>query len=251
MATARASQVPSSGIAPSLREKFESADDSRVNDLKLNHIIGDAEKLEDYQRDFLQKTFNIKVYDSYGQWEHVCMIAECLYQRKHHQMEYGLLELLDENNQRVKNGILGEITASGFYNRAMPLIRYKTRDLAIRSNDKCQCGRSHDLIDTIEGRFEDVIITPDGRHIGLMSTAFYYNRGFDFAQIIQNEINSIDVYLVKNKFYNENEEKLLEKHIRARVGNIIKIYFKFVNKIEKDSSGKCRFTINNVFIDKK
>lgn len=225
--------------------------DSRVENLKLNNIICDAEKLEDFQKSFLQNTFNVSVYDSYGQWEHVCLIGECEYQRKHHQMEYGILELLDENNKIVKDGSLGEITATGFYNLAMPLVRYKTRDLAIKGNGSCACGRSHDLIDTIEGRHEDVIITPEGRHIGLMSTAFYFNKGFDFARIIQNEVTSIDVLLVKNKYYNEDEEKILEHHIRKRVGNTIKINFKSVDKIDKDSSGKCRFTKNNIFANKK
>ena len=79
------------------------------------------------------------------------------------------------------------------------------------------------MIERIDGRMEDFIVTPDERYIGRLDAAFRYNKGFDFAQIVQNEISSIDVLLVKNKFYDEKEKKLLEKHIRNRVGNVIKI----------------------------
>ena len=78
-----------------------------------------------------------------------------------------------------------------------------------------------------------------------MSTAFYYNKGFDFAQIVQNQRDSIDVLLVKNDKYDKSEEQLLEKHIRARIGHEMKINFKFVKTIEKQKNGKIRFLINN------
>jgi len=220
--------------------------DPRVNELKINNIVTDSENLEDFQRKYIQEVFNTKVFDSYGHWEHVNLIAECEMQRKHHFMEYNFLEIVDENNNRVDNGESGEMLATGFFNLAFPLIRYKTRDIAIRSNIKCDCGRSHDIIDKIEGRHEDTIITPEGKKIGCMSVAFYYTKGYDYAQVIQNSLNSIDVTLVKNKDFNNGDLKTLEKNIRHRIGNSMKINFKYVEKIERGKNGKYRFAINKM-----
>jgi hypothetical protein len=79
-----------------------------------------------------------------------------------------------------------------------------------------------------------------------MDAAFKYNKGFDFAQIIQNEIDKIDVFLVKNNNFNTDELSILEKHIRDRVGNYIKINYNFVQRIEPGEGGKLRFVISNL-----
>ncbi len=55
----------------------------------------------------------------------------------------------------------------------------------------------------------------------------------------------LDVYLVKNKFYNENEETILEKHLRERVGDEINIKYIFVNRIKPGKNGKIMLVINN------
>ena len=225
------------------------ADDGRLADLKLNFIVADSEMLEDFQRAFLQKTFACPVYDCYSHWEHVNLISECGEQTRHHHMEYNVLEILDENDRPQKNGLVGEMTATGFYNLAMPLIRYKTRDRALRIDKTCACGRAHDAIGAIEGRHEDVVVTPEGRRIVLMSGALKFNKGFDMAQIVQNDVHTIDVHLVKNKHFSDHELDILEKHIRDRVGDGLKVNYVFVERIESDRSGKTRFVINN-FLNK-
>jgi phenylacetate-CoA ligase len=219
---------------------------SLLRKIKVNCIATSSENLLEFQREFLENVFDCKVFDNYSQWEQSCIIAECEKQQKHHQMEYGILELLDENNELVKEGEIGEITGTNLENLAMPLLRYKTRDLAVKSNETCECGRSHDVIKVIDGRIEDIILTPDGRRIGRMDAAFKYNKGFDFAQIIQNELNSIDILLVKNKLYNDEEKNILEKHIRDRVGNFLNINYIFVDRIKPGNNGKIRFVINNM-----
>ena len=128
----------------------------------------------------------------------------------------------------------------------MPLIRYKTRDLAIRNTNRlCKCKREHDIVIKIDGRIEDIIVTPDGRHIGRLDAAFKFNKGFDFAQIIQNDLNSIDVYIVKNNQFDEHEEKILDENLKDRVGHTIKINYHYKDKIEAGSNGKTRLVINH------
>jgi phenylacetate-CoA ligase len=217
-----------------------------LKDIRLKTIVTGAETLLDFQRDYLQKIFDCKVYDNYSLWEQVSIISECEFQVKHHQMEYSILEILNESNLPVENDELGEITGTNLVNLSMPLIRYKTRDLAVRSGRLCKCGRAHDVIDKIDGRIEDIIITPDGRHVGRMDAAFKYIKGIDYAQIIQNKIEKINVLLVKNNHFTDAELTILEKHIRDRVGENIKVDFQFTDKIKPGGNGKLRFVINNM-----
>ena len=220
--------------------------DVSLNKLKsLKTIVLYSESLFDFQREHIEKTFNCKVFDCYHQWESVCMISECSEQTKHHQMEYGVLELLDEQNKSVPDGRIGEMVATGFYNLAMPLIRFKTGDLSSKSTKKCSCGIEHDTVGSIDGRIEDMVITPDGRSINSLGNAFVFNKGFDFIQIIQNAINSIEINLIKNNNFDENELELLNQNLRKRIGNEMKISFNFVNKIDRQPNGKIRLVINN------
>ena len=217
----------------------------------LKGIISGAETLQDYQRNYIEKVFGCKVFDCYHSWESVCMISECEKHHKHHHMEYGLLELTDKNDNLVKDGELGEITATGFYNLAMPLIRYKTRDLAVRKEGRCSCGRNHDLIESIDGRVEDVIISPEGYHIAGSSFNFIkFNQGFDYGQVVQNDKDSLDIMLVKNKFFKESELNILENYLRKQVGSKFLINYHFVDKIERTKNGKIRFVINKSGLQK-
>ncbi len=218
-----------------------------LKSLGIRAISTNSETLLEFQRDYLQAAFGCRVFDVYSQWEQVCVIADCEHQTRHHQMEYGVLELLDENGERIDGpGRTGEITGTGLVHRAMPLIRYRTRDLARFSAKACPCGRAHTVVEQIDGRIEDVVLTPEGGRIGRMDAAFKYNEGFDAAQIMQEEAGSIRVRLVRNSRFRPEEIQTLEKHIRDRVGARLKIHFEFADRIGPDTNGKVRFVINKL-----
>ena len=212
----------------------------------VKSVITYSEKLHKHQRHLLEKAFNCKVYDIYSMWEAVCIISECDHNNKHQHMEYSAMELLNENNQPVESGITGEITATSFYNYSMPFIRYKTGDLANLSQSKCSCDRNHLIVENIDGRADDIIITPDGNKIGRISPAFSPIKGINYAQIVQNQIEIINIYLVKNKDFNSDTLSQLEIELRKRVGKTIMIEFYFVEDIKPSSNGKRRLVINNI-----
>lgn len=213
----------------------------------IKTIITVSENLLDYQRFYLERIYKCKVFDCYHSWESICMISECEYQVKHHHMEYGILEIIGEDDEPVIPGETGEMVATGFYNLAMPLIRYKTGDIGSVSKKKCNCGREHDVIENIDGRIDDVVVTPDGRRIGGsgLTNALKHSKGFDFVQIVQNELSSIDVKLVKNKYYCQDELQLFKSYLEKCLGLEIIIKFIFVEKLEKSGKGKIRYVINN------
>ena len=221
-----------------------------INRLNIKSVICVSENLLDFQRNYIKSILKADVFNMYCQWEHVCLAIECESGNMHHQMENGVLEILDNDNNSLGYNRLGIITATGFYNRTMPLIRYKTGDLAVKKRSDCKCNRNHDIIEKLDGRAEEVIFTPDGRFVSGLNSAFKYIKGFDFAQIIQNKKDSIDVKIVKNNWFSENELKIFEQNLRLRLGNEIKINFYFVSDIERSKSGKAMLVINNFLKNK-
>ena len=86
---------------------------------------------------------------------------------------------------------------TGLFNFAMPLIRYKVGDVAIPLDEKCSCGRMLPLVKSIEGRIDDMILTPEGRFISpaSMSLAFEFAKNIKEAQIVQNAKEKIELKL--------------------------------------------------------
>ena len=63
-----------------------------------------------------------------------------------------IVELLDENNNPVKDGEVGEVTITTIGVEAMPLVRCKTGDMCIRFAEPCKCGRNSARLSSVLGR---------------------------------------------------------------------------------------------------
>ena len=65
-------------------------------------------------------------------------------------------------------------------------------------------------------------------------------------QYIQNTIDSVDVYIVVDENYNEQMNEIIMKKLHYSLGEDMKINIHKVDELHKESSGKCRFVINNL-----
>ena len=130
----------------------------------IKGILAVSENLYPWQRELLEEAFNSRVFSFYGQSERVIMASECEYNTEYHVFpQYGITELLDENNMPVKNGERGELVGTSFLNYYMPFIRYKTGDYAVLDDIKCECGRDHIIIKDLVGRWDqEMVIAKDG-----------------------------------------------------------------------------------------
>jgi phenylacetate-CoA ligase len=85
---------------------------------------------------------------------------ECLEQNGLHIWEdYFLVEIIDPQTlEPVPEGELGELVITTLNREAMPLLRYRTRDLTRFLPGECPCGRHHRRIARLQGRSDDMII---------------------------------------------------------------------------------------------
>lgn len=136
----------------------------RGEPIPMRVIFTSGEPLYPPVRAKIEQAFQARVFDSYGMTEYCGLIQECECGQMHLIPEFGLLEILDEQDHPVEPGEEGYFVWTGFLNRAMPLIRYRIGDRGRwQAGGPCGCGRAFPLVVPTITRESDVLRCPDGR----------------------------------------------------------------------------------------
>lgn len=124
-------------------------------------FIGAEPHTEDMRRR-IEAAYGLKAYNSYGlsEMNGPGVAFECPEQNGMHVWEDAfLLEVVDPQTlEPVPPGVVGELVFTNLTREGMPLIRYRTRDLASYEDTPCPCGRAMRRISRIQGRTDDMII---------------------------------------------------------------------------------------------
>ncbi|MGO9021695.1 MAG: phenylacetate--CoA ligase family protein [Syntrophobacteraceae bacterium] len=132
------------------------------NELSLRIAFVGAEPYSLEVRKRLEDFYGIKVYNSYGlsEMNGPGVAFECAYQNGLHVWEDAyLVEIIDPNTlEPMPDGQYGELVMTTLRREAMPILRYRTRDLTRILPGPCGCGRVHKRIDRIQGRTDDMFI---------------------------------------------------------------------------------------------
>ncbi len=215
--------------------------------LALKSIFTSSESLLDYQRKKIEDTFQVKVYNYYGTSEMSAYITECEEGELHVKSEYSHIEILNNADQPCKPGETGRIVSTNFTNKAFPLIRYDVGDIVkISENQNSKCGRNGLLIDSIWGRIENYIYTPEGFMVGRLDHLFKDTLNVKEAQIEQRDLTEVIIRIIPGSGYAKDDEKAILKEARKRLGNSINILFEYVENIPRTKNGKFRFIISSL-----
>ena len=131
-------------------------------DLKLRTLVIGAEPHSEDTRRRIEDMLGVKAYNSFGMSE-MCgpgVAFECPEQNGMHIWEdYYIVEIVDPDTlEPVPDGEVGELVLTTLKREAMPLLRYRTRDLTRILPGDCPCGRHHKRLDRMKGRSDDMII---------------------------------------------------------------------------------------------
>jgi phenylacetate-CoA ligase len=207
-------------------------------------IITSSETLLAHQRQTIEETFGCRVFDQYGGAEQVAFVCQCEQGSYHVNPEYGVVELLDEKGEPVPPGEPGELVATGFSNEAMPLIRYRTGDIAIWAEESCGCGRRFPTLRQIEGRRDDLLVTRDGRYIGRLDPIFKgLGHTIGAAQIIQTAYGQVTLCIERDAGYQERDGLRVAEELRKRLGPETQVTIEYPERIERTSGGKFRAVV--------
>ncbi len=205
-------------------------------------VVTNAEPLFEYQRRAIGEAFGCPVRETYGMAEIVAAAGECEHGRLHLWPEVGLVEVLDPDSDGV-----GELICTGLLNADMPLIRYRVGDRGAlaQEDSECACGRRLPGLARIEGRYDDVVLTRDGRQVGRLDPVFKTDLPIREAMIIQEGLDRLRVRLVPGTGYDGKAAEAIRQRIRERLGPV-EVILEPVEHIPRGPNGKFRAVISKI-----
>ena len=216
-------------------------------------LLCGSENLYSWQRELLEEVFQCRVYSWYGHAEMAALAGECEKSTHYHIFpEYGFVELIgDDGNPVTEEDGVGEIIATGFNNFVCPLIRYRTMDLAVPSNTRCECERNYVLLEKVNGRLQELIITETGRLIS-MAAINMHSDVFDNVkqfQFCQEQKGKVFFNIVRKETYTDRDTEYIRRELYKKLGNDMDLTIRFVEHIPRTQSGKYRFLIQKLPIE--
>jgi phenylacetate-CoA ligase len=198
-------------------------------DIKLKIGVFGAEPWSEEMRSQLQNLLGIKAYDIYGLSEIIGpgVSMECEHQCGNHIYEdHFIPEIIDPKTLEIlPYGELGELVFTPVSKEAMPLLRYRTRDLTRLHSEQCACGRTLVRMEKCLGRSDDMLIIRgvnvfpsqvESVLLELAETSPHY-------QLIvsrENNLDSLEIKVEVDEQFWSDEVKVLEA-LRTRIKNNI------------------------------
>jgi phenylacetate-CoA ligase len=215
----------------------------------LKSIVSWGDSLYKHYRKEIEAVFQTKAFDAYGVAEGVQIAAQCEYGHYHLHALDAVVEFLDDQGQPVQPGEVGNIVVTRLHPGPMPLIRYAIGDLGVPSaQESCPCGRGFLLMDSIQGRDADVIVTPSGNRliVHFFTGILEHFPEIDSFQIVQEEPQSILVRIQPITSITENALNRIRSALAEKGAADLVINFEILEEIPLPPTGKHRFVISHI-----
>jgi phenylacetate-CoA ligase len=212
--------------------------------VRLRSVLTSSETLLPFQREVIQEAFEAEVFDYYGAAERVAFAVECRRHDGPHVLEaFGYVEPTPSGGSQSTSTLV----ATGFTNRAMPLIRYDMGDVTQVIDEPCGCGLTSRRLAPVTTKREDLVVTPDGRFVSasILTHPFKPLVGVLRSQVVQERVDELVVRLETGEGYDKGQEIPLLKALTDRMGPGVRI--RIVKEPVFDTGvGKFRWVISKV-----
>lgn len=213
-----------------------------ITDVRPHGIVSTAMPLHAWQRKTIEEVFGVAATDRYG-CEEVSLIAcEC---EKHQ----GLHVNADSVFTEIEGETTGPLVVTDLANFAMPLIRYRNGDHVTLTDRVCVCGRGLPLIEKVEGRDADYVVTPSGTLISGISLTENFALLIDGTaqvQIVQEEVTFLRLRIVPGESFGPASRQQIAKLVADTFGPTMRHEVELVDAIPQEASGKYRFCVSKV-----
>ncbi|MGI8938953.1 MAG: phenylacetate--CoA ligase family protein [Iamia sp.] len=221
------------------RHLVETGDLGRI---RPRAVMVSSECLLPAARADMELAFGCPVHNAYSLGELVAYVSECPHGELHVSTEYGVVELAERDGRT-------EIVATGLINEGMPLLRYRTGDVADAADPgPSRCGRGLPRMGSIEGRLDDVVRTPEGATVGPapMSLAFQRVPHLRRAQVVQDSTDELLVRLEPGEGFGPEDQDFLDGELRLRLGPSLRLRYELVDELPRTSGGKERLVVSSL-----
>jgi phenylacetate-CoA ligase len=208
-----------------------------------------SEMMPDGLRADAARILSTRIVDYYGLAERVCFAWSKDGEHFYFSPAYGRTELLPSSvDPKVPGVAAARIVATGFWNDAMPLVRYETGDLAIVPADASQRDiREIELglrpFLGILGRQDDAIRLPDSTVVYGLNQIAKVAENASQVQFVQLEPLKVALFVVPKPGYGAADSEALLRGARARFPANVEVSLLLVDKLRQTASGKTPFVI--------
>jgi phenylacetate-CoA ligase len=201
----------------------------------------------------VEEAFGCRAFNRYGNREICGALAQDCGSGKglHVNTELCVLEVADDRGLPVPEGGRGRVLVTDLHNMVMPLIRYDTGDVAA-SGGECPCGRGFPLINALEGRSSEFLVSPRGLRISpvalghfLFVTRPYAGRILKY-QAEQRGAARVDFRFVPLGRPPEFLRRDLARDLRDFLGGDVDVRVEFVEDIPAGPGGKQRTVVTGL-----
>ncbi|AFV11472.1 phenylacetate-coenzyme A ligase PaaK [Thermacetogenium phaeum DSM 12270] len=208
------------------------------DDLSLEGGLFGAEPWSENLRKQIEGRLGILALDVYGLSEIIGpgVAVECPVKEGLHVWEdHFLVEIVDpETGEQLPPGKYGELVITTLTKEALPLLRYRTRDITRIIQEPCSCGRTHIKIDRFQGRTDDMLVI---RGVNVFPSQieevlFRISHTEPFYQIIvdrKGQLDELEVWVeISEDVFSDEIRKLekLEEEIRREIEAVLGISVK-------------------------
>lgn len=203
------------------------------DDFKLKIGCFGAESWSDEMRSNIEKRWGITAHEHYGLTEIIGpgVVSECKEKKLHVNIDHFLTEIIDpDTGETLPPGEEGEIVYTTLTKEAFPVIRFRTKDLGVYYEDKCECGRTLPFQSRIKGRSDDmmkikgVIVFPSQIEAALM-TVEGVSDNYQIVKTKKGEITTLSVEVEPTETrYKEGSLDDLEKKAEDEIYSVLNLH---------------------------
>ena len=217
----------------------------RENELSLRIplVIATSEAMRTEARVLAAQVLNAEVLHSYGAGERVAFAWSERVEEYFMFAGYGWVELVPVSED--ENSITFEIVGTGFWNNAMPLVRYQMADLITLPKDvnpELVCWGVQPF-KGVQGRQSDYLISPEGARLIAIN---HIPRDVDHVvrmQIIQEQSDYVRILVIPDEGFTESNRQQILANARLKIPESMEISVELVESLERTPSGKTPYVI--------
>lgn len=206
----------------------------------LRGFFTSSETVTDEHRRLVENAFGCRIFDQYGSTERVTFIGTCERGNYHVNSDYAFTELVPQEDGTC------EVVGTSFDNRVMPWIRYRLGDSVVPADPGyvCPCGRAFPVVEKIVGRICDYLLTPDGRHVFMISNVLDHIPNMLEAQIRQESALDVRILVVPLPGTKFDVADAITK-ARSQLGDGMRIRVEQVARVPRTANGKLRVVVRD------
>lgn len=216
----------------------------------LRSAVTWGDMLHPHYRRAIETAFRAPVFDTYGCGEGFQIAAQCGTGSTYHVHSLDVIvEYLDEQGRPVPPGQPGDIVVTRLHPGPMPLIRYAVGDIGVAvAGRRCSCGRGFEVMEGIEGRSGDVVVTPSGNRliVHYFTGVLEHFSDVENFQVLQEERDRLVVRIVPGAGFSSETARRVRDRLRTQGLTDMAIDVEVISEIPVPKSNKHRFVLSRV-----